>query len=64
MLPRPCEGRQIMSYYNSVMEKMLDDNKKTNKLQKNVIENKNVEKTQEIKMKQVKKNPKHAGGLL
>lgn len=34
---------------------MLDGNKKTKKLQKNVIEKKNVEKTQEIKMKQVKK---------
>ena len=44
-----------MSYYNRVMEKMLDGNKKTNKLQKNVIGKKNVEKTQEIKMKQVKK---------
>ena len=55
MLPRPCEGRQIISYYNRVIEKMLDGNKKTNKLQKNGFEKKNVAKTQEIKMKQVKK---------
>ena len=45
------------------MEKMLDGNKKTNKLQKNVIEKKTLKNTGD-KNETSKKNPKHAGGLL